>query len=798
MIACPAQATRHEGGSGMRHCISRSRTSPLVACFAVLPLATACRDGGAGGPDAPLEEDDRSTAAPCPEGRVLAPDGACMPVGIQGCAGLFMEGDGLCHPAMDRCPAGTIPKFDEGCVAVGIPGCAPPLLGEDERCSPAMARCPEGSFATPQEGCTPIDGPRGCGSGRFGDIPDDPGTVHVDLEYFAGGSDGSRARPLTSLAAALRLVEDGGAIALSDGTYGEPVVITRSLAILGRCASRVRLAGAALAGGDLPAVVSVVGAAEVTLRGVEIGGDGVGVAVTGPSLVTLERVHVRNAAHAGVLVEGAGAALSLSQSWIEGSRPAGESSGIGARAARGATLILASSAVTGNRAAGVEVEHAGSRLTLRGSLVEGTLPAETLALGVGVIVGGGAEASIEGSAIVGNRMAGVLATRGGVASLTGVLVEGTLPGPEGLSYGVGAHATSRSRLSIASSLLRGNAEVGIAVVGAGAEAAVAGSLVQDTVAPERGRLGGVGVLVARGAAMTLEDSIVWRNRGSGVHVGDASELTAARDLIEATVADPRFGEGSGVSVEGGSARLSGCAVRGNQGAGVSVAYAGSEARLAFSLVEGHLGSRLGHGVLIRGGARATLESDLIRESRSTGVFLIAEPPDGEVEVKGTLVQDTLGDVTEDGSGAGIVAAGYRLTLSSSLLRASRSAGLALFGATADVDGTVIDGVTGGGRGAGDTGLRDRLGDGVLSLGGSTARLTGVRVSGCARAGLLFDGSAGSLTGVRASGNLMGLAIQGSPGPTVAEGCVFTGNKEVDEIEDGRLPVPEAPPRLTGP
>ena len=232
----------------LRH--NRLRHRPLFACFAL--AAAGCSE--------PHEVADippdvrRIIYARCPPGHVPGADGACMPVGVQGCVELFLEDDNLCHPAAAKCPAGSIPKLDEGCIPVGIPRCAAGLLGEDGLCRPAMARCPQGTFAAPEVGCVPVDGPDGCGDAPWGSIPDDASTVHVDPGYLGANGDGSRARPVTTVAAAMELVADGGTVALADGIYDEPVVVTRPLALVGRCPSRVRLRGAG-AEGDLPAVL---------------------------------------------------------------------------------------------------------------------------------------------------------------------------------------------------------------------------------------------------------------------------------------------------------------------------------------------------------------------------------------------------------------------------------------------------------------------------------------------------------------------------------------------------------------
>ncbi|AUX43871.1 nuclease [Sorangium cellulosum] len=783
----------------MRACATRPGSFLLAACAAASSLLGAGCDASARGSDAALVGDP--PAVRCARGHVLGPGGACMPVGIQGCADLFVEDDALCHPAMAKCPPGTIPKFDEGCIPVGIPRCAPEFVGDDGLCRPTMAACPAGTFAVPEAGCVPVDGPAGCGRGRWGDIPRGPGTLHVDPSYAGVDGDGSEARPLTTIAAALDRAADGATIALAEGTYDEPLVLTRPVAIAGRCASRVHLRGVSPRG-DPPAVVSALDAGEVTLRGVEIGGDGAGVVATGASVVALERVHLRNALHVGVLAV-AGARLSVAQSWIEGTRSGGAFVGAGAAAGSGGALSVKESAITGNRGAGVAARQARTTAAVLGSLIEGTLRSSLLDEGQGIVAGDGAAATVEGTAIVGNRVSGILATTGASVTLSGALVEGTIPGPDGVRYGVGVHAVTRARVAIDASVILGNTEIGVAVLGGGTAAEVSRSLIQDTLAASPASpLGGLGVAIARGASMRLRDSAVVRNRAAGVHVGDLSaELVAEGNLVEGTLAGGVWGSGAGVTVLEGRATLASNAIRGNEGAGVSVAYAGSEATLTGNLVEGHVapdrGVPVGQGIVVFRGASAALAGNVVSGNRSVGVLVGAEEPGGEVEMTGDLVQDTWGDAADGSAGFGIAAAGYKLRLASALIRRSRAAGVALFAAEADVTGTAVDGVTGDRRTRAP--LRDRpgdlAGDGVLALAGSVVDLRGVRVTGCARAGILYDRSSGHLAGVHASGNLFGLVTQGSPVPRVEadKESVFTGNFEADELLEGDLPVPPAAP-----
>ena len=212
--------------------------------------------GGAGG------------GSSCMPGEVMGSEGACIAVGLQGCATRFVDADGLCRPSLARCPAGTIPDITVGCVPVGIQGCAPAFVEGDGLCHPAMSKCPAGTFALPQKGCVPVDGPGGCGTGTWGNIPIDASNVYVDASYAGGDGDGSMAKPVTTITAALALAQTGSRIAIAAGTYNESIGVTTPVEIAGRCPSMVTIAGTNF--DPMFPVVVWIAAGPTTIRGVTV------------------------------------------------------------------------------------------------------------------------------------------------------------------------------------------------------------------------------------------------------------------------------------------------------------------------------------------------------------------------------------------------------------------------------------------------------------------------------------------------------------------------------------------------
>src|SRR5262245_6107817 len=103
---------RQKRHTPVRRRIGRNAPPLGIAAMLILVLLGCSSPASTQVPGGPL--------AACPTGHILSPKGDCMPVGIQGCADVFLEDDGVCRPSIDKCPAGTIPKFTEGCVPVGI------------------------------------------------------------------------------------------------------------------------------------------------------------------------------------------------------------------------------------------------------------------------------------------------------------------------------------------------------------------------------------------------------------------------------------------------------------------------------------------------------------------------------------------------------------------------------------------------------------------------------------------------------------------------------------------------------
>jgi hypothetical protein len=126
--------------------------------------------------------------------------------------------------------------------------------------------------------------------------------------------EGSKQKPVSTIAAALLLVPFGGRIALASGTYDEPLVPTISLEIVGRCPSMVTIRGVTDAFGPSAVAVDTTPIG-VTLRRLRLEGPGVGLMMLDGNGL-LERVIVAKARLAGLYIQGKSSNLSVDHSLI--------------------------------------------------------------------------------------------------------------------------------------------------------------------------------------------------------------------------------------------------------------------------------------------------------------------------------------------------------------------------------------------------------------------------------------------------------------------------------------------------
>jgi hypothetical protein len=602
--------------------------------------------------------DERTSGAPsngepkrCPAGSLPDPSGACIPVGIQGCVDRFLSSDGLCRPAVDACPRGTIPKHDEGCVPVGIAGCAAMFVDPGGHCRPARDKCPAGTFPLPTEGCVPLDGPAGCGTGTWGAIADGPNTIWVDPSYAGGDGDGSKQKPLTTIAAALTSVPSGGRIALAAGKYDESAIITKPLEIVGRCPSMVSIVRPTPTG---LAIVEVRKAEQVILRSLRITGPAYGVDVL-TTKVAMHHVHVAASRVYGVYAHHK-AEVSLDHCLIEDTKSEAGSAGLGLYA-YGATATITASALIGNRDVSLLVEGSNSSVKVERSLISDTQPQGSQQGGSGIWAKLGATVSLLDSAVLASHESGILVFDGAKLGLERSEIAGTKPQKATNEEGIGIGVDGSVAKIIASSIVD-NHHFGLVASSAPASVYLERTLIADTKPQASDGQFGDGVFAYKGVQATIVASAIARNHRLGLgftHAdakGDTQAIVSGSVIVDtAPLSDGSFGVGAFSGI-GAKLELKASFVSGSHTAGVLVL--GGRLDMNGSLVErtsagkivvvGRTYDGLADGLAVGFQATADARQTAIRDAQRAGVVFDSS-------------SGTLGGVNVGGGRFGMVAQG---------------------------------------------------------------------------------------------------------------------------------------------
>ena len=213
---------------------------------------------------------------------------------------------------------------------------------------------------------------------------------------------------------------------------------------------------------------------------------------------------------AGLMLTDAGTEVIVTGTLVRGTLPAPGTYGAGALVFEQGRLAVTGSAIFENRSAGIHISGEGADVTLDGALIEGTLPFSDGQQGMGIAASGGVHVAATSTAVVGNRLAGVTVL--GAAArldLVSMLVEGTLPQEVDGLWGQGIVLDQVQDAKIASTLVQDNVVSGI--VAANAKATLSDIAVEG-VSPggfllfDTGRMyqdAGDGVVATRGSTLDV-------------------------------------------------------------------------------------------------------------------------------------------------------------------------------------------------------------------------------------------------------------------------------------------------------
>lgn len=581
------------------------------------------------------------------------------------------------------------------CAHVGVPWasryCPPGFVVDKQASVPAGALPP----------CLPDPG--ACGEDVYGDptLSDSDGTRFVDAANGNDSQPGTRSAPYKTLGAAVAATPVSGTVVLAAGTYAGGVALTHSLTLRGRCAAKSHIVGPAgkaaltIQGGQTGGLVVV--------QGVKIGGQAIGVEVSGPLAARLQRVRVHAATRHGLQVSGPNAHLEVVESVVEATLPSPPDAdhGEGAAALDGATLVLRDVRASGNRTAGVRAAGSGTKLQATRLLVDATLARQSdKSEGVGLAIGSGAAATVNRVRLTGNRGFGLFAVdKDTRLDAAGLLVDDTRPREAGKTAGLGMLLQGGATVTLHAARLSGNRAFGLFVSDAGTTLDATGLLVDGTLPQEADKKLGRGVGVHKGAAMTLQGARCSGNRDKGVVITGAGTTAAVSQLlVDATL--PQQSDGStgwGLGVTAGAAlSLSAARLAANSAVALVVSDVGTKVNAAGLLVH-DTGPRksdgaLGRGVDVYNGAALTLGATRLSANHQLG--LRAAGAGTKVIADGLLVDAAPGLGDEAGDAMGIsVQAGARLTLDHTRLSGNRVVALQLFDPQTTVHATrlLIDG-----------------------------------------------------------------------------------------------------------
>jgi hypothetical protein len=205
-------------------------------------------------------------------------------------------------PQQQECGPGEIELPNGNCLGVGVPpeGCAPGFEFDDFGCRAIVPEAPCGPGTMAVLGDTVCREVAPCGSGKWGDIPVEANTQHVDPSY-SGNSNGSAAQPWSTIAEALAAAESGAIVALAAGQYAEAVTIFgKAVRLWGKCPAEVSIRGEAI---DIAAVYLSAGSHGTELHDLALTGSGAGAAVFGSQGVLFERVWIHDTGDRGISLQ---------------------------------------------------------------------------------------------------------------------------------------------------------------------------------------------------------------------------------------------------------------------------------------------------------------------------------------------------------------------------------------------------------------------------------------------------------------------------------------------------------------
>jgi hypothetical protein len=690
---------------------------------------------------------------PCMPGELTLDDGTCQPAGLppdMPCPpGELLLKDGItCQkaglPPDMPCPPGELLLDNGTCQKAGVPpsACGVGFMPDGkEGCEPILPAdpCPEGLMAIP--GDTACHEVASCGSGAWGDIPVEANTQFVDKSYAGGNSDGTQAKPWTTIQKGVNAAAKGAIVAVAAGSYPEDVVIQgKAVRLWGRCPAMVEVVGTGVQLGAIQVLqnaangaevhsisatgakvgIAVSGASDVVIEAVWIHGTGLfGLDIEnayGPTKVTLKGSLIEQSHEVGVFVLGSDATIEATlvrstQPNAQGDFGRGMSIQRDPNTKRRATATLHACLIEENHYAGVVVSS--SDATIEATVIRSTLPnASGGGFGIDIAQGQGtgtrANVTVRACLVEQNHAVGVF-VEGSDATIESTVVRSTLPNLQGeLGRGIAVqndHQTKdRAHVTIHASLIEQSHDVGVYI--GGSDAIIEATVVRSTLPDALG--GGHGITIeiepdteAR-ANVVVRACLVEQSLEAGVLVVGADAIIEAT-VVRFTAPNAQGDIGNGIAIQDDLATkaragvtVRACVVEQNQGLGVSVL--GSDAIIETTLVrstlpngQGETGRGIEIGNDIETGARgnAVVRACLVEQNHDVGIYVGGS----DATLEATVIRSTL-PAAKGGRGISIEAtmetkARAKVAIHACVVEQNHDIGVHIMGSDVTIESTVV-------------------------------------------------------------------------------------------------------------
>jgi hypothetical protein len=331
---------------------------------------------------------------------------------------------------------------------------------------------------------------------------------------------------------------------------------------------------------------------------------------------------------AGLDVKGAGVTVTVTGMTFTGARP-------GVVAELGSNLTMKGDVVDANRDVGFLVQGQGTVANLVGTVVRGTLDPNGLGYGVAVQTGG--KLTMTSSAVVGNKELGVTLTgNGSTATLTQVVVKDTQVGMIGVANGLDVE--DKTDLTLTSSTVIATAGVGLAMTSGTAK--VATSVIRDTASATSGTSGN-GVSAISGATLSIDSSWLLRNREVSILVGGAGSTAQISNTTITDTQPNAMGQfGAGVGAESGATlTLTSSAIVKSLYYGVFLSDAMTTGEIDHTLIRDtaldHVDG-IGRNIDVQDGARAVLKSTTVAGAVGEALMVSAQLAPADLDATQTV------------------------------------------------------------------------------------------------------------------------------------------------------------------